>query len=224
MTKLIWDQNGERYFELGCRNAALYIPDDSGVYGGAEGLVAAWNGLTEIDETPDGGDETALFGNDSKYGGIRAVETYGGTIKAYTFPDLWNKCDGYSEIAKGAYAGQQPRKVFGLAYKTDVGNDVAGTDFAYKLHMVWGATASPSEKDYATINDDPDAIEFSWDFTCTGVAGTNFAKPVSHMYVNSWTADSAKLKQLEDTLFGGETAFAKLPTPDEVYTILETAV
>ena len=222
MPKLVWDNTGERFFETGVDHGVLYV---MGTNGYENGVV--WNGLTAVNESPEGGEPTALWADNIKYLNLMSNESFGGSIEAYTYPDEFMVCDGSVELTSGLIAGQQVRKQFGLAYRTRIGNDVEGSDHGYKLHLVYGCLASPSEKGYETINDSPDAITFSWDFTTTPVAvvdgnGVEIAKPTAHLVIDSTkfteTARATKLAALETTLFGGEgqSANATLPTPYEV--------
>lgn len=217
MPRLQWDQTGERLYETGIRHGVLYPMDSTGAY--PEGV--AWNGLTQVQETPDGAEPTDLWADDIKYLSLRSAETFGGTIEAYTYPDEWAECDGSKVPVSGVTVGQQPRKSFGLCYRTVLGNDVDTNDYGYKLHLVYNCTASPSERSYETINDSPDAITFSWEFESTPVNITvidNY-KATSLITIDSTKVDAAKLKSLENVLYG-ESGKAKLPSPDEVLTML----
>ena len=218
MTRLQWDTIGKHLYETGVRQGVLYLQDDHGDYTNGE----AWNGLRQVQQSPSGGDETKLFANDNKYLGLRAAEEFGGTIGAYTYPDSWAECDGSAELTTGVTIGQQPRKPFGLCYRTTIGNDLKLDAYGYKLHLVYGATASPSERAYETVNDSPTAIEFSWQFSTTPVAVTGH-NPTSIIEIDSTKADATKLKALEDILYGCENAEARLPLPNEVYTLMKTA-
>lgn len=222
MPKLVWDNTGERLFETGVDHGVLYV---MGTNGYEKGVV--WNGLTAVNESPEGGEPTALWADNIKYLNLMSTESFGGSIEAYTYPDEFMACDGSVSLTAGLIVGQQPRKQFGLAYRTRIGNDVDGSEHGYKLHLVYGCLASPTEKAYETINDSPDAITFSWDFTTTPVAvvddnGVELAKPTAHLIIDSTkfteTAAAAKLTALETTLFGGEgqSADATLPTPYQV--------
>lgn len=211
MAKLVWDKTGERYYETGTRNGVLYPQNEKGVY--QEGVV--WNGLTAVTESPSGADATDMWADDIKYASVRAAETFNATIEAYTYPDEFAKCDGSAEIAPGVMIGQQNRSAFGLSYRTKISNDVQID--AYKLHLVYGATASPSEKSYATINDSPDAISFSWEMETTPINVEGF-KPTALLTIDSRKVDATKLKTFEDILYGSEDTTAKLPLPDEVAT------
>ena len=212
---LTWDDTGKKLYETGVDHGVLY-PMDANGYG--DGV--AWNGLTTVTETPSGAEATNLYADNIKYLELRSAEEFGGTIEAYTYPDEWAECDGSVALATGVYAGQQPRKAFGLSYRTVLGNDVAHESYGYKLHLVYGATASPSERSYATINDSPEAITFSWEFTTTPVQVANH-KPVSCLTIDSTKVDATKLKALEDILYGaGQDGKARLPLPAEVVTTL----
>ena len=220
MSKLVWDKTGERYYETGVKNGVLYIPTE-GVY--SKGV--AWNGLTAVTESPSGAEATALYADDMKYLSLYSAEEFGATIEAYTYPDEFAQCDGSAELAKGVSIGQQTRKTFGLCYRTTVGNDTDGNDYGYKLHMIYGCMASPSEKAYATINDSPDAITFSWEVTTTPVSVAGF-KPTASITIDSTKADPTKLAALEDILYGkdGEPGSeARLPLPDEIKTLMSAA-
>ena len=220
MSKLVWDNTGERYYETGVKNGVLYIPTE-GVY--SKGV--AWNGLTAVTESPSGAEATALYADDMKYLSLYSAEEFGATIEAYTYPDEFAQCDGSAELAKGVSIGQQTRKTFGLCYRTTVGNDTDGNDYGYKLHMIYGCMASPSEKAYATINDSPDAITFSWEVTTTPVSVAGF-KPTASITIDSTKADPTKLAALEDILYGkdGELGSeARLPLPDEIKTLMSAA-
>lgn len=217
MARITWDNIGERLYETGVRNGVLYPQADDGTY--PKGV--AWNGLTQVQESPDGAEPNDLYADDIKYLSIRSAETFGGTIEAYMYPDEFAVCDGSIEPTKGVMIGQQARKPFGLCYRTTVGNDVKTNDYGYKLHLVYNATASPSEKAYETVNDSPDAITFSWEFETTPVNVTvvEGAKPTSLITVDSTKIDAAKLKALEDKLYG-QTGDPTLPSPDEVLRLL----
>lgn len=218
---LEWDLSGQRFYENGVDHVALYVQSENGSYPNG----VAWNGITGITESPDGAEATDLYADNQKYATMRSAETFGGTITAYMYPDEFGICDGTAtpEGLEGVYLGQQTRNAFGLAYRTQIGNDTATTsDDGYKLHLIYGATASPSEKSFESINDSPDAIEFSWEFTTTPVACAGY-KSVSTITIDSLKCDSTKLKALEDVLFGSSTADARLPLPAEVLSILNSA-
>ena len=219
MSRITWDNTGERYYETGVKMGVLYPIQTGGVY--TKGV--AWNGLTAVTESPSGAEATALYADDVKYLNLMSNEEFGATIEAYTYPDEFAECDGSAALAAGVMIGQQKRKTFGLCYRTTVGNDVDGSDYGYKLHLVYGCLAAPSEKAYATINDSPEAITFSWEVSTTPVNVSGF-KPTSQITIDSTKVDETKLKNLEDILYGkdGEGPAAtepKLPLPDEVAAI-----
>jgi hypothetical protein len=211
MSKLVWDNTGERLYETGVQNGVLYPRNVSGLY--PKGV--AWNGLISVTESPTGAESNKVYADNITYLNLISAEEFGATIEAYTYPDEFAACDGSGELAVGVFVGQQTRNVFGLAYKSFVGNDVAGNDFGYKLHLIYGGNASPSEKAYATINDTPEAITFSWEVTTTPVEVTGF-KPTASLTIDSTKVDTAKLAALETILFGSANADARLPLPDEV--------
>lgn len=229
MAKLVWDATGEHFYETGVDHGVLYTLDQDKKYKEAE----VWNGLTSVSASPSGAEETKLWADNINYASLRSAETFGGTIEAYTYPDKFAECDGTAEVITGAYIGQQPRALFGLAYRTLVGNEVDLNDHAYKLHLVWGCTCSPSEKQYSTVNDSPEAITFSWEFTTTPVPVTGY-KPTSEMTIDSRKVDSEGLTALEAQLFGVDAVEANLannveaveevnpwlPMPDEVIAII----
>ena len=220
MAKLVWDKTGDRLYETGVKNGVLYIPT-SGVY--SKGV--AWNGLTAVTESPSGAEATALYADDTKYLSLMSAEEFGATIEAYTYPDEFAVCDGSAELADGVMIGQQKRSTFGLCYKTTIGNDTDGNDHGYKLHIIYGAMAAPSEKAYASINDSPEAITFSWEITTTPVNVTG-AKPTASLVIDSTKADPSKLAALEDILYGkdGEPSNEpRLPLPDEIKTLMTAA-
>lgn len=214
MSKLVWDQVGERLYETGTKKGVLY-PFESNAY--AKGV--AWNGLTAVTESPSGAEATAIYADDIKYLNLRSAEEFGATIEAYTYPDEFAECDGSAYIAPGIKIGQQKRKMFGFSYTTTVGNDTEGDDHGYKIHLVYGATASPSEKSYQTINDSPEAITFSWEVATTPVEVKGF-KPTATLEIDSTKVDADKLEALEDILYGTENAEPRLPLPDEVVTLV----
>ncbi|MDD3288116.1 MAG: hypothetical protein PHX43_03825 [Alphaproteobacteria bacterium] len=215
MSKLVWDAVGEKVFETGVSNGVLYPIGESGTY--PEGV--AWNGLVSVSESPSGGEPSPVYADNSKYVEMMSLEEFGATIEAYTYPDEFAECDGSPTLVAGAKIGQQTRKTFGLAYKTLIGNDVDGTEYGYKLHLVYGAKAAPSEKAFSTVNESPEAITFSWDLTTTPVPVTGF-KPTASLEIDSTTADATKLAALEDILFGTTEVDARLPLPDEIKTLL----
>jgi len=211
MPALEWDLVGERFYETGIDHGVLYIPDVSGVY--ATGV--AWNGLTSVSETPSGAEPNAQYADNIKYLNLISVEEFGATVEAFTYPDEFAQFDGLSVPSPGVFIGQQPRKTFGLSYRTRVGNDLEGDAYGYKLHLVYGCIASPSEKAYNTINDSPEAIAFSWEISTTPVPVTGL-KPTSLLVVDASTVDSGALTSLEDALYGNAGGEAHLPLPDEV--------
>lgn len=218
MSRLVWDKTGERYYETGVKQGVLYPQTSDGSY--PKGV--AWNGLTAVTESPSGAEATALYADDIKYLNLMSNEEFGATIEAYTYPEEFAACDGSAALATGVTIGQQKRSAFGLCYKTTVGNDVDGTDYGYKLHIIYGAMASPSEKAYASINDSPEAITFSWEVTTTPVAVEGF-KPTACITIDSTKADETALKALEDILYGTESEEARLPLPDEIKTKMSVA-
>ena len=222
MSKLVWDQTGEHYYETGVKMGVLYPQSASGTY--PKGVV--WNGLTAVTESPSGAEATPLYADDVKYLNLYSAEEFGATIEAYTYPDEFAECDGSAEVATGVTIGQQKRKAFGLCYRTTIGNDTEGNDHGYKIHIIYGAMASPSEKAYATINDSPEAITFSWEITTTPVSVSGF-KPTASVTIDSTKVDGAKLKQLEAILYGdngsSSAGEARLPLPDEIVTLIGTA-
>lgn len=217
MSKLVWDETGKRYYETGVKNGVLYIPT-AGVY--SKGV--AWNGLTAVTESPSGAESTPLYADDIKYLNLISAEEFGATIEAYTYPDEFAACDGSAELATGVTIGQQNRKTFGLCYKTTLGNDVDGNGYGYKLHIIYGCMATPSEKAYASINDSPEAITFSWEVTTTPVSVNGF-KPTASLVIDSTKAEAAKLTALEDILYGAEATEPRLPLPDEIATLMTAA-
>ena len=217
MSKLVWDQTGEKLYETGVKMGVLYL-QESGTY--PKGV--AWNGLTAVTESPSGAEATALYADDTKYLSLMSNEEFGATIEAYMYPDEFAECDGSASISKGVYIGQQKRKAFGLCYRTVVGNDVDNNDYGYKLHLIYGAIAAPSEKGYSTINDSPEAITFSWEITTTPVNVTGF-KPTASITIDSKKCDASKLADLEAILYGSEQQEARLPLPDEVATLMKQA-
>lgn len=218
MSKLVWDNTGERQYETGLKKGVLYPIDESGVY--SKGF--AWNGLTAVTESPSGAESNPLYADDIKYLDLRSVEEFGGTIEAYMYPDEFAECDGSAELVAGVKIGQQKRKMFGLCYRTIVGNDVKGDDYGYKLHLVYGALASPSERAFATVNDSPEAVTMSWEFTTTPVSVKGF-RPTAHLEIDSNKANAEKLAALEAILYGTEEAEARLPLPDEIATLMAGA-
>ena len=215
MSKLVWNQTGERLYETGVEQCALFPQDASGKYP----LGVAWEGITNVTETPSGAEPTKLYANDAVYGTLMSAEELGGSIEAYMYPDEFAECDGSAEIAKGVMIGQQTRKAFGLAYKTLIGNDVVGTAYGYKLHIIYGAKASPSEKAHATVNDSPEAQTMSWEFSTTPASVTGHG-PTASIEIDSTKADAAKLAELEAMIYGSDDKEPSLPTPDEIIAIM----
>lgn len=215
MARLEWDKDGERLYETGVQNCVLYPKANTGAYD--KGV--AWNGITAVNETPSGAEATALYADNIKYLTLKSVEELGGSIEAYMYPEEWKQCDGSAELAPGVYIHQQSRRSFGLCYRSEIGNDVVGTDYGYKLHLIYGCDASPSERPHSTINDSPDVTTMSWEFTTTPVKVAGF-KPTSAIEIDSTKVDAEKLKALEDVLYGTESEEARLPLPDEVATLL----
>lgn len=199
MAKIVWDQTGERLYETGVDHGVLYVQQTGGLY--PKGV--AWNGLTTVTESPSGAEATPLYADNIKYLNLMSTEEFGATIEAYTYPDEFAECDGSATLVDGVTIGQQTRKTFGMCYRTNLGNDVDGTAYGYKLHIIYGATASPSEKAYATVNDSPEAITFSWEVTTTPVNVTN-AKPTASLVIDSTKADPDKLAEFEAILYGSD--------------------
>ena len=222
MARLEWDKTGERLYETGTDRGVLYVASN-----GTYPTGVAWNGLTGVDENPSGAEANAQYADNIKYLELRSAEDFGATVTAYTYPDEFEQCDGSAEPAEGMYIGQQARKMFGMSYRTKIGNDVDGDEHGYYIHLIYGATASPSQRSYKTVNDSPEPIEFSWEVTTTPVNITDY-KPVAHIRINSTKADPEKLTVLESVLYGAnaegsaEGRTASLPLPDAVKTILTT--
>ena len=215
MAKIVWDESGKRTYETGVRKGVLYLQDTQGAY--TKGV--AWNGLTAVTESPSGAEPTALYADDIKYLELFSAEEFGATIEAYTYPAEFEKCDGSASLGTGVTIGQQDRATFGLCYRTVLGNDVKGSEFGYKLHLIYGAKAKPSEKGYQTINDSPEAITFSWEISTTPVNVAGF-KPTACVTIDSTKIDPDKLAQIETLLYGDVSAEAKLPLPDEIAGII----
>ena len=215
---LKWDQVGERFYETGVDKGVLYLPDNAGVY--ATGV--AWNGLTAVTESPSGAEASPQYADNMKYLNLVSAEEFGGTIEAFTYPEEFTLCDGTAVPHAGVYVGQQGRKTFGLSYRTLKGNDVSGTDLGYKLHLVYGCLAAPSEKAYSTVNDSPEALTFSWEFSTTAVAVEGL-KPTASLTIDSTKVDEAALVTLEEELYGKTGTSASLPLPDEVIAIFAAA-
>lgn len=217
MSKLTWDQTGQKLYETGVDHGVLY-PQVSGAY--PKGV--AWNGLTNVTESPSGAEPSPIYADNIKYANLMSAEAFGASIEAYTYPDEWAACDGSKELSKGVYIAQQSRTPFGLCYRTKIGNDVDGEDHGYKIHLIYGALAAPSERAYATINDSPEAITLSWEITTTPVDVTG-GKPTASLTIDSTKADAAKLAALEAILYGSESEDPRLPLPDEIATLFSTA-
>ena len=215
-TPLTWDNTGERFYETGIQKGVLYPVAAGGTY--PKGV--AWNGLTSVSEKPTGAEATALYADDIKYFNLISNEDFEATVEAYTYPDEFAECDGSATLTKGVIIGQQKRKTFGMCYRTTLGNDTDGNDYGYKLHLIYGATAAPTEKAYNTVNDSPEANTFSWELKTTPVNVTNH-KPTACITIDSTKCDANKLKALEAILYGSTTADARLPLPDEIKTLME---
>jgi len=216
MARLIWDEVGQRFFETGVKNGVLYVQDNDGSY--KNGVV--WNGLTAVTESPSGAEETPLYADDVKYLTLRSAEEFGATVEAYTYPEEFEQCDGSAQIANGVTIGQQARRAFGLCYRTSVGNDIQGQNFSYKLHLIYGCTVAPSEKSYSTINDNPEAITFSWELSTVPVPVDGFS-PTASLVIDASKVDEGKMQLLEDALFGDESNEAKLLLPNEIMEMLK---
>lgn len=214
MPRLIWDAIGEKFYEMGTKMGVLYPMSDTGTY--EEGV--AWNGLTAVTESPSGAEETKLYADDIKYASLRSAEEFTYTIEAYTYPPEWEPCDGSASVATGVSISQQKRKGFGFSWVTTVGNDISD-DAGQKIHVAWNSTASPSEKSYASINDSPDAITFSWECTTSPVNVTGH-RPTSHMEINCAKLKEKTIKAVQDKLWGSESEKATLPSPDELIQLI----
>lgn len=217
MAKITWDDIGQKTYELGVDHGVLYVNED-----GAYPNGVAWNGLVNVNESPGGAESNAQYADNIKYADITSAEEFAGTIEAFTYPKEFEACDGSAELSPGVVIGQQNRKMFGLSYRTMIGNDTEGDEHGYKLHLVYGAKASPSEKAYATKNDSPEPITFSWEFNTTPVPVSGM-KPTSTVVIDSRTADPTKLAELEKILYGDAAAEARLPLPDEIKTLFAEA-
>lgn len=217
MAKITWDDIGQKTYELGVDHGVLYVNED-----GAYPNGVAWNGLVNVNESPSGAESNAQYADNIKYADITSAEEFAGTIEAFTYPAEFEGCDGSAELSPGVVIGQQNRKMFGLSYRTMIGNDTEGDEHGYKLHLVYGAKASPSEKAYGTKNDSPEPITFSWEFNTTPVPVSGM-KPTSTVVIDSRTADPTKLAELEKILYGDTAAEARLPLPDEIKTLFAEA-
>lgn len=214
---LVWDAAGKRFYETGVKKGVLYVQDEKGAYPNG----VAWNGLTGVTESPSGAEANAIYADDMKYLNLYSTEEFGATVEAYTYPDEFAECDGSAELTAGVTIGQQKRKAFGMCYRTVLGNDVIGEDYGYKLHIIYGAMASPSEKAYATVNDSPEAITFSWEITTTPV-NVEGMKPTASLVIDSTKVNASKLSALETILYGSESVDPRLPLPNEIKTLMAT--
>ena len=219
MSKLIWDEDSKRTYETGVSKGVLYPIQDDGKYS----LGVAWNGLTAITESPSGAEATPIYADDIKYLNLISAEEFGATVEAYTYPEEFEACDGSAEIQPGVCVGQQDRKKFGMAYTTVFGNNEKGNSYGYKLHLIYGATAAPSEKAYNTINDSPEAITFSWELSTTPVSVGNM-KPTASVTIDSTKVNQDKLAILEGILYGNESENPRLPLPDEIAEIFKSYI
>ena len=215
MSKLVWDATGSREYETGVKNGVLYVQNGSGTY--EKGV--AWNGLISVTESPSGAEATPLYADDIKYLELFSTEEFGVTIECYTYPEEFEACDGSTEIATGVVIGQQNRKSFGLCYRTTLGNDVKGNEYGYKLHLIYGCKAAPSEKAYSTTNDSPETVTFSYEVTTTPVQVTGH-KPTASLVIDSTKIEPTKLAQIEAKLYGDVSTEASLPTPDEILELI----
>lgn len=215
MSKITWDQVSERYYETGTKKGVLYLKDSAGDYKSG----VAWNGLISVTQSPSGAEASPLYADDIKYLNLISAEEFGATIEAYTYPDEFAECDGSASIATGVFIGQQTRKTFGMSYRTIVGNDVDGNDYGYKLHLIYGAVAAPSEKAYTSVNDSPEAMTLSWEISTTPVEVEGF-KPTACVTIDSTKCDKTKLQALEAILYGSDENEARLPLPAELITIM----
>jgi hypothetical protein len=218
MAKLVWDAEGQKTYETGVEKCVLYLRASNGTY--PKGV--AWNGIATISENPSGAEASSLYADNKKYLSLMSTEELALSVEAYTYPEEYAECDGSAQAIDGVHVAQQRRKSFGLCYKTLFGNDTEGTDHGYKLHLVYGCLASPSEKQFSSVNESPEAISFSWEINTTPIDVKGF-KPTALIIIDSTKVNAAKLKALEDTLYGTDTTEAKLPLPNEVLTILGVA-
>lgn len=216
MSKLVWDQIGEKLYETGVDRGVLFPVNNSGAYS----TGVAWNGLSSITESPSGAEETKIFADNQKYLSLFSAEDFGATVEAYTYPDEFAECDGTAEITDGTYIGQQPRKTFGLCYRSKLGNDLLGDAYGYKLHIIYGCKASPSEKNFQTINESPEANAFSWTITTTPVPVEGYASTASVVIDSTKIKNKANLEALEKVLYGDDTTDPRLPLPAEIVAIL----
>lgn len=216
MTRLVWGETSKKYYETGTDRGVLYLQNATG---GSENGVA-WPGLTGVKQSPDGGEETKLYADNQAYISLYSVENFKGTISAYMYPREFNACEGNTKIVDGVYAAQQTHQPFGFTYRTLVGNDTQQTKAGYKIHILYNCMASPSDRDFKTVNDKPDAVEFSWDISTTPATPKSSAiQPTAHLIIDSTQTNAAKLKSLEDLLYGTDSKPATLPTIDEVFAL-----
>lgn len=215
MAKLVWNEAGKRLYETGVDRGVLYVSDGSGGY--QKGVV--WNGLVSVNESPSGAEATPLYAGNVKYVELMSNEEFGASIEAYTYPEEFEQCDGSAELAEGVTIGQQPRKSFGLCYRTKIGNDTAGDEHGYKIHLIYGAKAAPTEKSYTTINDSPEAITFSWEITTTPIEVAGH-KPTATLTIDSTKVTPTALTAIETKLYGDTTGEATLPTPAEILALI----
>lgn len=217
MAKLEWDKQAEHFYETGVSKGVLYVADSTTTNGYGTGV--AWNGLTAVTASPSGADVTNLYADDIKYLALRSAEDFGATVEAYTYPDAFAECDGSAAISTGITIGQQPRKSFCFCYRTALGNDVAFENYGYKLHIIYGASASPSEKNYQTINDSPEAVNFSWELSTVPVNVTNH-KPTAHLEIDSTKVPEAALTAIENKLYGTQDSSPTVLLPDEILDLI----
>ena len=215
MAKLVWDEVGSRFFETGVKNGVLFVQNDEGGYD--KGVV--WNGLTAVTESPSGAEETPLYADDIKYVVFYSNEEFGATVEAYTYPEEFEQCDGSASLGKGISVGQQARRSIALVYKTAVGNDIQGQDFGYKIHIIYGCKAAPSEKAFATVNDSPEAVTFSWEISTVPV-NVEGLKPTATVVIDSTKCDKEHLAAIEAKLFGSEDSESTLLLPDEIKALM----
>lgn len=215
MAKLVWNEAGKRLYETGVDRGVLYVSDGIGGY--QKGVV--WNGLVSVNESPSGAEATPLYAGNVKYVELMSNEEFGASIEAYTYPEEFEQCDGSAELADGITIGQQPRKSFGLCYRTKIGNDTAGDEHGYKIHLIYGAKAAPTEKSYTTINDSPEAITFSWEITTTPIEVAGH-KPTATLTIDSTKVTPTALTAIETKLYGDTTGEATLPTPAEILALI----
>lgn len=218
MSRLIWDQTGERLYETGVSKCVLYPMASNGVYGNG----VAWNGITGVTQSPSGGEANPFYADNIKYLNLMSVEEFGASIEAYMYPDEFAECDGSAEIAPGVMIGQQSRNTFGLCYRSIIGNDTNGNNHGYKLHLIYGAMAAPSERSHQSVNESPEPMTMSWELTTTPVS-VNGYKPTACLTIDSTKCDATKLAALEEILYGSDSVEARLPLPDEIATLVKKA-